>query len=261
MPNQLALRKIISRICARKPRDMRLLAVVLLVACGAFAVEPCPAEVPRSKAYRVDKQTVFNEAAHLHSFKSRQHRSLIAIAAERPTEADLFAAGLHTAIAFAPANGPLSLPPLLIEDRPDARPILGIASTYNPYAPGRDAGGPETASGEAYDAGQWTAAIQTELRGAFGGVRYGRNYRPAYALVCDGSKRAIVKINDVGPLLPGRVVDLNEHVMRYFDPMLQRGLLRSVSVTPLPGEAWSPGPVRGRSLFGMAGDFLYEPIL
>ena len=28
----------------------------------------------------------------------------------------------------------------------------------------------------------------------------------------------IIRINDVGPLLPGRIIDLNERAMRYFDP-------------------------------------------
>ena len=36
---------------------------------------------------------------------------------------------------------------------------------------------------------------------------------------------AIVKINDVGPLAPGRVIDLNERAMRFFDASLERGLL------------------------------------
>jgi hypothetical protein len=34
-----------------------------------------------------------------------------------------------------------------------------------------------------------------------------------------------VKINDVGPLEPGRVIDLNEQTMRYFDPGMRRGLI------------------------------------
>jgi rare lipoprotein A len=56
--------------------------------------------------------------------------------------------------------------------------IIGIASTYNPYRPGNRSGGTETASGEPYDPTAWTAAIQTGLRDKFGGVRYGKDYRP-----------------------------------------------------------------------------------
>ncbi|HEX5211102.1 MAG TPA: septal ring lytic transglycosylase RlpA family protein [Pseudolabrys sp.] len=122
-------------------------------------------------------------------------------------------------------------------------PLVGAASTYNPLRADEGSGGPATASGEVYDAEAWTAAIRTELRGRFGGVRYGCSYRPAYALVEGAGKRAVVKINDVGPLKPGRIIDLNERAMRFFDATLSLGLLSSVRVTPLAGEAWTPGPL------------------
>jgi rare lipoprotein A len=81
------------------------------------------------------------------------------------------------------------------------------------------------------------------VRETFGGVRPGKDYRPAYALVEAAGKRAIIKINDVGPLKPGRVIDFNEKTMRYFDPSLQRGIIEAVKITPLPGDGWAPGPV------------------
>ena len=121
--------------------------------------------------------------------------------------------------------------------------IIGTISTYNPYRDGKDEGGIRTASGELYDPSAWTAAIQTGLRNQFGGVRYGRLYQPVYALVVSGEKRLIVKVNDVGPLKTGRVLDLNERSMRYFDPFLAQGLIQGVKVTVLPGEDWTPGPV------------------
>jgi rare lipoprotein A len=123
--------------------------------------------------------------------------------------------------------------------------IVGTASTYNPYRDGGDADSMQTASGEPYDPDAWTAAIQTGLRAQFGGVRYGRLYQPAFALVESGNKRAIVKINDVGPLRPGRVIDLNERSMRYFDPLLRRGLISDMKITLLPDADWTPGPVGG----------------
>lgn len=132
--------------------------------------------------------------------------------------------------------------------------VTGIASTYNPYRDGPTEGGPMTASGEMYDPAGWTAAIQTELRGQFGGVRYGRLYQPAYVLVECGERQAIVKINDVGPLKPGRVIDLNERAMRYFDPFLRRGLLPDVRVTLLPGEDWTAGPIGGAAVIRTAGN-------
>jgi rare lipoprotein A len=119
--------------------------------------------------------------------------------------------------------------------------IVGAASTYNPFKPGWREGGPKTASGERYDPSVWAAAIKTTLREKFGGVVYGA--RPKFALVEALGKKIIVKINDVGPLVPGRIIDLNERAMRYFDPSLQLGVLHGVTVRPLAGDFWIPGPV------------------
>ena len=121
--------------------------------------------------------------------------------------------------------------------------IMGAVSTYNPFRGGKEEGGPQTASGELYDPLAWTAAIKTELRNRFRGVRYGRLYQPTFALVQSGDKQLIVKINDVGPLRPGRVLDLNERSMRHFDPFMTKGVIRDVRITLLPGEDWTPGPV------------------
>jgi len=118
--------------------------------------------------------------------------------------------------------------------------IVGIASWYNPYVELDDT---ETASGERYDPDKWTAAIQIDLRDAFGGVGFGKDYRAAYVLVESGGKRMIVKINDVGPLRPGRVIDLSERAMRYFDESLLLGLVPDVKLTLLPGGEWTPGPI------------------
>ncbi len=123
--------------------------------------------------------------------------------------------------------------------------IVGIASTYNPHKPGTQAGGMKTASGELYDPKAWTAAIHVDLRDTFGGVGYGKNYQPTFALVERANKRVIVKINDVGPLKPGRIIDFNEQTMRYFDPTLERGLIHNVKVTPLLGDDWPTGPLAG----------------
>jgi rare lipoprotein A len=56
-------------------------------------------------------------------------------------------------------------------------------------------------------------------------------------------KKAIIKINDVGPLKAGRVIDFNEQTMRYFDPTLKLGLIRGVMITPLVGDDWPTGPI------------------
>jgi peptidoglycan lytic transglycosylase len=130
--------------------------------------------------------------------------------------------------------------------------IMGTVSTYNPYRDGIAEGGTLTASGELYDPAAWTAAVQTDLREQFGGVRYGKLYQPKFVLIESGEKQAIVRINDVGRLKPGRVLDLNERSMRYFDPFLSRGLIEDVRITLLPGEDWAPGPVGGVQLISLA---------
>jgi rare lipoprotein A len=119
--------------------------------------------------------------------------------------------------------------------------IVGAASMYNPYRPGYREGGASTASGERYDPSAWAAAIKTNLREKFGGVQYGA--RPKYALIEGAGRKVIVKINDVGPLTPGRIIDFDERTMRYFDPSLRLGVIDGVKVTPLPGDAWTPGPI------------------
>jgi rare lipoprotein A len=119
--------------------------------------------------------------------------------------------------------------------------VVGAASMYNPFRPGYRSGGADTASGERYDPSAWAAAIQTDLRQRFGGVRQGT--KPGYALVDGAGKKAIVKINDVGPLTPGRIIDFDEQTMRFFDPTLSLGVIRNVKVTALPGDDWTPGPI------------------
>jgi rare lipoprotein A len=119
--------------------------------------------------------------------------------------------------------------------------IVGAASTYDPFRPGWRSGGGETATGERYNPSAWTAAIQTGLRGKFGGVHHGS--MPHYALVEGRGKKVIVKINDVGPLTPGRVIDFNRRTMQYFDPSQQMGVIKDIKVTPLSGSDWTPGPI------------------
>jgi len=164
---------------------------------------------------------------------------------------------VRTASVAAPAlprsQDTIGDPAPMHDDRPAPRAqkfvaagetFVGIASTYNPGDPtDLDAGNGQTASGELYDAEDWTAAIQIDLRQHFGGVRFGRNYQPAFALVEAGDKSLIVRINDVGPLRPGRIIDLNVRSMRHLDPTMQLGLIAGVKVTPLAGRDWALGPV------------------
>jgi peptidoglycan lytic transglycosylase len=130
--------------------------------------------------------------------------------------------------------------------------VVGTASRYNPYRDDYLPGGTKTSSGEPYDPTAWTAAIRIDLRKKFGGVRFGKNYRPTYALVQCGDKRAIVKINDVGRLEGGRVIDLNRRCMRYCNPPPRAGLIRGVKITLLRGKDWTPGPVHSEQPLKLA---------
>jgi hypothetical protein len=101
-------------------------------------------------------------------------------------------------IVVALSHSSIARPADQNQNKPDVAalgpPVVGLASTYNPFRPGYRSGGRETASGELYDQAAWTAAIQTHLRERFGGVRYGKNYRPTYALVASQDKQVIAKI-------------------------------------------------------------------
>src|SRR5438270_5995352 len=129
----------------------------------------------------------------------------------------------------------------VVVDATSGNALVGAASMYNPFKPGKEEGGPRTASGERYDPSAWTAAIKTTLRRKFGGVQFGA--RPKYALVEAVGKKVVVKINDVGPLRPGRIIDFNERTMRHFDPSLELGVIHEVRVSPLLGDNWTLGPV------------------
>ncbi len=160
-----------------------------------------------------------------------------------------------------PATDALLAPPAALElplasrFMPASDAIEGIASTYNPGDPNdRNAGGNSTASGEKYDPEDWSAAIRTDLRDKFGFAK--GSYQSTYALIESVDKRVIVKINDVGPLRPGRIIDLNIRAMRYFDPTLELGLINNVKVTPLVGNDMTPGPVENDPPTNFAGWFV-----
>ncbi len=105
-----------------------------------------------------------------------------------------------------------SMPPL-------GDPVVGAASMYNPFKPGKEEGRSEHSLRERYDPPVWAAAIKTNLRPPkFGGVQF--ECEAEVCLVEAVGKKVIVKINDVGPLRPGRIIDFNERTMRHFDPSL-----------------------------------------
>jgi rare lipoprotein A len=155
--------------------------------------------------------------------------------------------GLSTRVLFPPIflvlsifSSPSPAQPIAVAHLPPAilqagEVIVGIASFYDEPGP--------TASGEAYDPNAFTAAALIELRDKFGGIKFGKNYRAAYALAEYGGKRAILKFNDVGPLRPGRKFDLSRAAMEHFGG-LEKGLLPDFKIVLLPlGQDYATGPL------------------
>jgi rare lipoprotein A len=115
--------------------------------------------------------------------------------------------------------------------------LMGAASYYEEFS--------VTASGEAYNPKDFTAAVQIGLRERFGGIKSGPNYRPAYVIAEAGGKRAVIRINNVGTMKPGRLFDLSRAAMEYFGG-IERGLISTLKVTILPlGRHYKLGPLIG----------------
>ena len=91
----------------------------------------------------------------------------------------------------------------------------GIASSY-----GRDFHGRKTSSGEPFDMNAMTAAHKTLPLGVYVKVRHKRT-----------GKEIIVRINDRGPFVRERIIDLSEEAARRLE-MLQDGVT-AVKVTAL----------------------------
>jgi rare lipoprotein A len=231
-----------SQIGERKTCDATTVAVLSRLELPVAGIEPRPFTIAPQvhseifEPVRAASTDTGNEGADFVSFARRRVLSK-------------FAPAYRSVLKLAAF---IELPRIQSEAALNNAMIMGTVSTYNPYRDGIMEGGTQTASGELYDPAAWTAAIQTDLRNQFGGVRYGGLYQPAFALVESDKKQVIVKINDVGRLRPGRVLDLNERSMRYFDPFLTRGLIDGVTITLLPGEDWIPGPVGGVHLISVA---------
>lgn len=125
-----------------------------------------------------------------------------------------------------------------VAGRPTGQQFSGEATYY-----GRSDGfhGRRTSTGETFNTNAYTAAIQEGLRDQFGGVS--GTSGPAYAIVenLDNGRKIVVKINDVGPLAPGRVIDLSEASSKYLLNSRTPGSVRRVRVTRITNG--TPGPI------------------
>jgi rare lipoprotein A len=122
-------------------------------------------------------------------------------------------------------------------DAPPSAVLVGAASYYEEFK--------VTASGETYNPKDFTAAVQIGLRDRFGGIKSGPRYRAAYVIAETGGKRAVIRINNVGTMKPGRLFDLSRAAMEYFGG-IERGLISNLKVTILPlGRHYRLGPLTG----------------
>lgn len=99
----------------------------------------------------------------------------------------------------------------------------GIASSY-----GRDFHGRKTSNGELFDMNAMTAAHKTLPLGVYVNVRHKRT-----------GKEIVVRINDRGPFVRERIIDLSEGAARKLD-MSQEGIA-AVRVTALGYKVSQPG--------------------
>ena len=102
---------------------------------------------------------------------------------------------------------------LLLSHQPIQPVVEGTASYYTVAS-----SSPMTATGERLDDNALTCAM---LEGEFGSY---------YLVVADNGKSVVVRLNDRGPYIKGRVIDLTEGAMRVLDP--KAGMME-VKVYPL----------------------------
>lgn len=137
-------------------------------------------------------------------------------------------------------SGPSDVPSCVI-----AR-FTGDASTYDPNLPGWREGGHGLATGGTYNPNGWEAALQLDIARKYG-CGYGAG-KTCQAIVEESvSGRAVVLvINDNGPLVPGRVIDLNNKSMQYLSGGKygnNSGVLKNVTLTLLCNTPGFIGPL------------------
>jgi rare lipoprotein A len=95
---------------------------------------------------------------------------------------------------------------MLLSQQPMQPVAEGVASYYTVHSSGQ-----RTASGETLRDGEFTCAM---LDGHFGEY---------FLVVADNGRSVVCRLNDRGPFVKGRVIDLSKAAMKELDP--KRGLL------------------------------------
>jgi len=111
---------------------------------------------------------------------------------------------------------------MLLSQQPQQPEIEGLASYYTVAS-----SSPVTASGEPMCDGELTCAM---LQGEFGAY---------YLVVAENGRSVICRLNDRGPYIKGRVIDLSLAAMRQLDPhagMMKVKVYRLGQEIPLPAS-------------------------
>lgn len=136
--------------------------------------------------------------------------------------------------------------------KPSGKVRSGQASWYGPGFEGNS-----TSAGETFRTSKLTAAIQIGLRDEYGGVN--RNSQLYYAKVTNtgNGKSVVVKINDVGPLAPGRIIDLSEAAFKRISTSggTREGLLNVTveKMGPAPREGSKQASITQEQIDKIAG--------
>jgi len=105
--------------------------------------------------------------------------------------------------------------------------VKGQASYYGPGFQGN-----RTSQGDRFNTEEYSAAIQINLRNKFGIPAGTKQLGYARVTNLDTGKSILVKLNDVGPLKSGRVIDLSQKSFRSLSPTgtLGPGILNNIRV-------------------------------
>jgi rare lipoprotein A len=117
--------------------------------------------------------------------------------------------------------------------------VKGQATYYGPGFQGN-----RTSQGDRFNTEEYSAAIQIDIRNQFGVPEKTKQLGYARVTNLDTRKSILVKLNDVGSLKPGRVIDLSQASFRSLSPTgtLRPGVLNNIKVEYL-GQFKKGNPV------------------
>lgn len=188
-------------IAPRLPRDLQLMATIDVSTAPARAGAVVRDHPPGADSSRADPSPVPPGRAALggRALLAALAMSLLLAGCATPHATQSDAAPAATSTTGKAAGKRKGPGPVIAHEReprpvPNQRRRVGEATYYAPYFEGR-----LTASGEPYDGRAMTAAHKT--------LPFGTRVKVTHLSTGDS---AIVRINDRGPFVPGRIIDLSQ---------------------------------------------------